>query len=511
MSSKKIFDNTLALYGRQIVLMLINLYTLRVVLNQLGVEDFGVFSVITGVVTLCTFLTAGMTSATQRYFSYALGKKNTLLLRQTFTVNVVIYAILITLVVVLLSTVGLWYVKGLLVIPEHKTDAALKLYFYATATLAFTITSSPFIAIIISHENMKLYAVVSLFEAFLKLGAAMLLPFITGGKLEGYGLLLLIVASISTIAYVLVCIHRYDECQFKKLYWNSFLIKEVIHFTGWSLFGQLSTVARNQSITILINQFFGPSVVAARAISLTVSTQVAVFANNFSTSLYPPIIKLYAKEKREEFYSLINTGSKISFYLMWIFALPLILEMDNVLYIWLGEDAENFVLFSRLGLIETLILVISLPIATAARAPGKVKEYELTLGLMQFSILFASYIMFKSGYPAVSTYIVAIVVNVLMLFMRLALVKRMLGFSISKFSLEVLLPISSVVLVSSLSSFFICKLTVNLEVFFAATINVMLTIIFIFFAIVIVGVNRNERNYMIKLLQRKIVRKGENK
>ncbi|WP_232771367.1 oligosaccharide flippase family protein [Colwellia sp. 12G3] len=450
MISKKIFKNTLMLYSRQILLIFISLYTVRVVLNVLGIEEYGVFNVVAGIVTLCSFLTSSMSSATQRFFSFALGKKDENLLKSTFSVNLVIYAGIGLLVVALLEGGGLWFVKNHLNIPLERTDSAVVLYHYTVLSFLFSVITAPFRAIIIAHEDMHYFALVSIIEALMKLAVVFVLLYLPWDKLELYGLLLLFVSIINAIIHLLICMYKYSECQFRIFYWDKSLVKEIFSFTSWTLFGQVSTVARFQAVTILLNQFFNPSVVAARAISVIVSSQVNLFSNNFNTGLYPSIIKSYANKNEKELFSLLFNGSKLTFFLMWVFVLPLLVEMNTVLTLWLNIVPEQAVLFTKLALIESLIFSISLPISTAARAPGKIKRYELTLGVMQLGIFAISYLVLEMGYPAFSVFVVAITMNIFMFAARLSMVSKMIGLSIRAFIQRVCIPVVLVIITSAL-------------------------------------------------------------
>lgn len=452
MSNNKILKNTLALYTRQIIIVLISLYTVRVVLNALGIENYGIYSVVAGFVALLAFLPGTMASATQRFFSFAMGQKDDLKLKQTFSVNWIMYAGIALLAFIILQTIGLWFVTEHLKIPDDRYEAAISLYQMVVVSFVFSIFSSPFIAIIIAHEDMHLFAFISVVDAVLKLAAALLLNHIAGDVLEVYGIFLLTAAAITTSIYIILCLKKYNECQFKKIYWNKVLLKEIIGFTGWTLMGQLSTVFRNQAITILINQLFNPATVAARTIALTVASQVMLFSSNLNTGLYPPIIKSYASGQKKEMLSLVSNGSKLTFFLMWVFALPMILEMNAILSIWLKTPPPEALLFTQLALIESLILSISLPIATAARAPGKMKLYELSLGSIQILIFISSWIVLKLGYSAASVFIVAIIANIIMFQVRLVIVNKLVDLPLALYYKNVLIPVMLVIILSALPS-----------------------------------------------------------
>jgi O-antigen/teichoic acid export membrane protein len=435
--------------------MFVSLYTVRVVLNTLGAQDYGIYSVVAGIVSFFSFLSGTMASATQRFFSFALGQNDTVKLNKTFSVNLFVFIAIAILAFVLLETVGVWFINEYLQVPEERFEVAKVVYQYSVFMFITTIVSTPFMAIIIAHEDMQLYTYISIIEVILKLGVVFLLLYISFDKLELYGSLTFFVSLFVTTIYVVVCLFKYSECQFRKFYWDRSLLKQIIGFTGWTLFGQLSSVGRNQAVTILLNQFFNPVVVAARAIAVNITNNIGVFANNFNTGLYPPIIKSYASNNKMEMFSLIINGSKISFILMWVFLLPMFLEMEIILKLWLKNPPEYAVLFTRLALIEVAINSISLPIATAARAPGKMKVYELSLGFIQIVIFAASWILLKYGAQAQIVFVVAIVANIIMFVVRLLLVRNLLNFRLEPYLSQVLLPVLLVIVLSAISSYLV--------------------------------------------------------
>lgn len=452
MRHRQIAKNTFTLYVRQLLLIAVHLYTVRVVLNTLGIEDYGVYSVVAGVVTLGAFLPNTMASATQRFFSFALGQKDQVRLQKTFSVNLTLYVSIALLAIALLETLGLWFFNGYLDIPADRLKAAKALYHFTVLSFVASIFTSPFRAIMIAHEDMHIYTLLSILEAVMKLLVLFTLSTVAWDKLELYGALLLIVAIMNAAAYAIICVKKYTECQLNNIHWDTQLFREVVGFTGWTLFGQITNIARNQAVTILLNQMFNPATVAARALSSAISNQVMVFANNFNTGLYPSIIKSYAAREIPEMFSLIFHGSKLTFFLMWVVGLPLFLEMDTVLAVWLGAPPAETALFTRLALLEIMILSISLPLTTAARAPGKMMAYELTLGIMQVGVFIGSWISLRLGHPAYSVYIVAILINVIMFAARLEATSRMIGLSFIEFMRRVLFPVVIVGTSSAIAS-----------------------------------------------------------
>lgn len=447
--NKRVLKNTLVLYVRQIFLILISLYSLRLVLNALGVEGYGIYTVVAGIVALLSFLPVAMSSATQRYFSFALGRNDQAGLTRIFSVSLVIYIGISLLALVVLESAGIWFVHENMNVPAERIEAAKTLYQISIFTFISTLLASPFMAIIIAHEEMELYAYVSLYEAFAKLAAALAITFAPWDELTTYGTGLLLASTTTTLIYLIVCKRYYPACTFKRSTLDRACFGEMLPFTGWSLFGQLTTAARNQAVTILLNQAFNPAVAAARAIAVTVANQVNTFSANFNTSLYPPIIKHYSANQKEEMFSVLIWGSKLTFFLMWVFALPLFLEMETILHLWLVTPPPEAVYFSQLALIEALIMAVSLPLTTAARAPGQMRMYELTLGSIQLLILLVSWILLTMGQTASSVFYVAILANVLMFFVRLYIVSNLIGLRASHFLRKVALPVLSVAITSS--------------------------------------------------------------
>ena len=490
------------LYFRQLLILFVSLYTVRVVLDQLGVEDYGIYGAVGGLVALSAFLPGSLAQATQRFFSFALGEHDNERLKKTFSANLALYASVALIAFLALQTVGLWFVNTELAVPEGRFEAAKALYHYATLTFLVSVITSPFMAIIMAHEDMKLYAYISILEAFMKLGVVFLLQYITWDKLELYGLLVLCVGVVNAVLYIGICLYRYEECQFRKIYWDSALLKEIIGFTGWTVFGQISTIARTHAITVLLNQSFSPAVVAARALSVQISSQVNIFSSNFNASLYPPIIKSYAANQRQEMFGLITAGSKITFFLLWVFALPMIVEMEGILGIWLTTVPQDAVLFSRLALVEALILSISLPLTAAARAPGKMRAYELTLGAIQIGIFLTAWVVISGGAPAYSVFIVAIIANILMFGVRLLLVNYLTGFPVVNFLQFTALPILGIVLVTAFPIIVINQMLPN--GFYWSALVIVVSLVVSTIAMYFIGLDEVWRAKVVAMIRSRI-------
>ncbi|MEY0026524.1 lipopolysaccharide biosynthesis protein [Providencia rettgeri] len=504
MSNKKILKNTISLYIRQITIILITLYSMRVILNALGIEDYGIYSVVTGFVTLLTFLPGSMASATQRFFSFAMGQNDLSRLKKTFSVNLIMYACIALLAYALLQTIGLWYIKEFLKIPDTRFSAALELYHFTSLSFVFSIFSAPFIAILIAHEDMHLYALISVIDVVLKLIIAISLDYVNYDLLAYYGISLFVISALIASSYIYICIRKYTECQLRKFYWSTTIFKEILGFTTWTLLGQISTVFRNQAVTILVNQMFNPSVVAARAIALNIASQVAVFSNNLNTGLYPPIIKSYASNQKNDMMNLIFNGSKLTFFLMWVFALPMLLEMKTILTLWLKTPPQEAILFTQLAIVESLILAISMPLTTAVRAPGKMALYEITLGSIQIAIFFVSWWVLSLGYSAEWVFFVAIAANVFMFQVRLVLVKYLIAMPILPYYKKVVCPALIILTISAvLSTLLSNSLPNNL---YTSLVVIVFSVATSTLAMYYLGLDRHWRKKIIDVLSNKFLK-----
>ena len=326
-NSRVLAKNTLLLYFRQILIMAVSLYTARVVLAVLGAGDFGIYNVVAGVFTMFGFLGGAMASSSQRYFSYDLGKKDLKHLEITFSVTFQIYLLIALVVLLFVETAGLWFLNTKLVIPSNRLIAANWIFQAAIISFLLTLITTPFMAIIIAHENMTVYAYVSIVEVALKLGIVFLLEYLPYDKLIVYGILLSLVIFINTAIYRFYCHKHYSECKVRFIC-DGKLFKEIIAYSGWNLFGNLAAIFKNQGINILLNLHFGTIVNAARGIAGQVNSAVMSFSNNFSTALRPQVIKTYAANQKEDTMRLVFRVCKFTFFLMYIFTLPLLFVLN---------------------------------------------------------------------------------------------------------------------------------------------------------------------------------------
>lgn len=502
-STKRIAKNTLMLYFRQILIMIVSLYTVRVVLNTLGVEDYGIYNVVAGVVTMFSFLSSSMATASQRYFSFALGKNDSEQLKKYFSMSFTIYCLIALIVLVLAETVGLWFVVNKLVVPLDRKDAAFWIYQSSVFSMIFTILTAPFMASIIAHEDMNIYAYVSIIEVVLKLGIVFLLPLFAIDKLIFYGLLMAAVVFINTAIYRTICIKKYSECKFS-FFWEKDLFKELISYTGWNMFGAAVGVFKYQVVNIILNQFFNPIVNTARGIAQQVNSAVNRFAQNFSTAVRPQIIKTYATGEKERMLQLMFRSCKATFLLMYVFALPLILEMPYVLKIWLKNVPEYAIVFTSLALIDALIDTISYPIMAAAQATGKIKLYQSVVGGVLLLNAPITYVVLKLGANPYSVFIVSIVITFVAFIVRLCILKRLIDFSFWKYIYNVFLPVVCCAGVALVIPYFVKGLM--RDNFLRLCVTVIVSVICVGLSGYFVALSKKEKKWIVGIVKSKLER-----
>lgn len=447
--NKRIARNTILLYFRMFLTMAISLYTSRVVLNTLGIKDFGIYNVVGGVVMLFSFLNSSMSSATQRFFSYELGKKNFEQLKKVFSMSVNIHAIIAVAIFVLAETLGLWFLNARLNIPHERINAVNWVYQFSILSFIITVLSVPYNATIIAHERMKVYAYVSIVEVCLKLMIVFVLLASGFDKLKMYSMLVFCVTALIWLIYRTYCKRNFTETSYQ-FFWEKSLYKTLMNYAGWNLFGNVAAVTFNQGINIMLNLFFGPAINAARGIAYQVNSAVNGFVINFQMAMNPQIIKSFASGETKYMHQLIYQGAKYSFFLLFALTLPILLETETILKLWLKIVPEYTLIFTRLVLINVLIDCISGPLMTAAQASGKIRLYQTVVGSLLLLILPLSYLFLTLGFPPQVTLYVSIFISIIALFSRLRIIGPLVNLSIQKFTRHVLVRILLVVLVSSI-------------------------------------------------------------
>lgn len=448
-NNKRIAKNTLMLYIRMLITMVVGLFTSRIVLQTLGVEDYGIYAVVGGIVSMFTFLNGGMISATQRYLNFELGRGNQEQLSKVFSTSVQIHALISLIVLLLSETIGLWFLYEKLVIPAERLDAAFWVFQFSIVACVVNIISVPYNAVIVAHEKMSAFAYMSILDVVLKLLIVYLLYISPWDKLMVYAALLLCVGLLMCWIYARYCQKHFQEAHYRH-HFDKALLKEMFSFSGWSLWGNLAAMLYSQGLNMMLNIFFGPVVNAARGIALQVQGVVQGFVGNFQMALNPQITKSYANGDLAQMHSLMFRSARFSFFLLFLLALPILLEANYILQLWLGKFPEDTVVFMRWIIGTSLIYTIANPCVIANQATGKVKVYQAVVGGILLLILPASYIALVLGAPAYSVFIVHFCVESIAQFSRMYMLRKLINLPLREYLNHIYLPIVIVVLVSIL-------------------------------------------------------------
>ncbi len=435
------------LYFRMIITMVVSLYTSRIVLSTLGVEDFGIYNVVGGFVIMFGFINNSMAAATQRYLAYEIGKKDIIQLRNVFSMSINIHILIASLIFILAETVGLWFVNSQLTIPIDRMAAARWVYQFSILTLMVNMISVPYNAMIIAHERMNVFAWVSIVEVSLKLLIVFTLLWVDFDKLKFYAVLTFSVALFIRFIYGFYCNRKFNESKFK-YYWNKSLFITLINYAGWNLWGNAAGVMMGQGVNILLNIFFGPAVNAARGIAYQVRGAINQFVQNFQMAINPQIIKSFAADNLKYMHQLVFQGAKYSFFLLFILSAPIILETEIILKLWLKTVPEYTVIFTKLVIINILIDSISGPLMTSAQASGKIKLYQGVVGGLLILNLPISYFFLKFEYSPEITLYVSICISIISLYARLSIISPLVQLKITSFIKEVIIRILEVVIIA---------------------------------------------------------------
>lgn len=456
-SKKRILRNTLFLYGRMLLIMAASLYTSRVVLNALGIVDFGIFNVVGGVISLVGFLNSSLTTTTQRFLNVemSIGTKETL--NSIFCQAVNAHIIVGIICVFLLQTVGLWFVVNKLVIPDKQFINALWVYECTIGILFVSIISAPYNAAFIANEKMSVFAYLSILDALLRLLIAFTIMIVENNRLRLYAILLLVIAVIMRVIYGKICIKLFQECRYR-LIWDWSVIRKMFNFSGWMIFGTFSDLLAGQGVNMLINIFFGPILNAARAIAVQVQAAVSQFSSNFMISVNPQIVKSYSAQETEKAYNLVFQSSKLSFILMLIVVIPISIRTQDILTLWLKEVPEEASVFVQLILLEYLIRSSYTPLAQINVAYGRIQLYQLSISILFTFIFIGTFLLYKMGYPVYSTFILSVIIAVIGLFLRLSVLKKQNNFPLGKYLRSISLPLGILLILAYTTSYEINKL-----------------------------------------------------
>ena len=499
---KRIAKNAAMLYFRMLFTIIVTLYISRVVLQTLGIEDFGVYSVVAGFVAMLGFLNNAMTTSTQRFLSFELGKSNEGNIKQVFSMSMNIHILIAIVALILGETFGLWFVNNKLNIPTEKIFSAKLVFHLAVFTFMLNVVTVPYKALIIAHEKINVFTWISIADVTLKLIAVIVLTVIDWDKLVLYGLINLIVIFLVFVIYKLYCRIRLPDSNYQFI-WDAFLFKTIMSFTGWNLWSNLAYVMSGQGVNILLNIFFGPAVNAARSIAMEVSIGLNSFVSSLQVAVNPQIVKSYAANNLSYMYGLVCYGAKYNFILLFFISMPVFINTDFVIKLWLGSNPEYTSTFVRLIIINILIECISAPLMTSAGATGNIKKYQLVVGSILLLNVPLAYVALKVGYSPTSVVYVSIFTAIIALIARLFLLKKLVSLPVFTFAKEVV-GRSLLILIST---FLFYKLLIS-QVFTITNFwyESTLLCVCIFIATITFGIDHIERTFLLNKLNRLVLK-----
>lgn len=502
-NNKRIARNTLLLYFRMAFSMLVSLYTSRVVLNALGVDDYGTYNVVGGVVVMFSFFNAALSISTQRFMSYDMGRNDPVMLRTTFSMAFALHLGLAILILCLAETVGLWFLQNKMVFPAGRMEAVLCVYQLSVVTCMLSVTQIPYTAALNAHERMNIYAYTSIVEESFKLMVALVLQWVSCDKLIAYAWLLFATNASMLAFYRYYCATRFAECRVKWKRWNIKRLKEMGSLSGWNTTIHFANTARTEGVNIVLNLFFGTAINAARGIGVSVFWAVTGFVNNFIWAMNPQMVKYYAAQNYAAMQQLIVKGSKFAYFLLFILALPLITETDFVLTLWLKAPPVLASTFCRLILVSALIETLSTLTVYGILASGRVKRYTTAMSLVLLLIPVLSYVAYKWWHaPAIFCIYAEMLGYVVALILRPLCARRAFPFSLRSFYVQSVSPAIAVSLLAIIPPLIIVhtmpagwtRFFINCVVCEACSLSL----------IAFIGMNSSERQKVILWIKRKL-------
>lgn len=497
-NNKRIAKNTLLLYFRMIFTMLVSLFTSRVILATLGIEDYGVNNVVAGFVTMFSFFSGSLGAAISRFLTYELGCGDIEKLKKIFSTCVNVQLLMSFFVVILAETIGVWFLNTQLNVPETRMIAANWVFQFAIIGFVFNLVSIPYNASIIAHECMNVFAYISILEVMLKLAIAYMLYISPFDKLITYSILLAVVGLIIRIVYGIYCKRHFVECYYHMVL-DKRMLKEISSFAGWNLMGTGAYLFNTQGVNIITNIFFGVTINAARGIATQVEGVVKQFVNSFTTALNPQITKSYAAGNKDYMFKLVCRGAKYSYLLMLFFVIPFMFEAETILKLWLKEVPSYTSLFLRLTLIGAMFDLLGNSTANACWATGQVKRYYLWVGTIGACVFFISWGLFACGFPAYTAYLTFISVYIVIIFVKLYIIKDLLGLPIQMYYQEVFVRIILVTITAFIipSILYLIIETSIFRLFLISVVSVLSTLV----CILLFGLERSERAIVVDKIQ----------
>lgn len=496
-NNKRIAKNTLLLYFRMLLTMGVSLYTSRVVLQTLGVEDFGIYNVVGGVVAMFALLSGSLSAAISRFLTFELGKNDLEKVKSVFSSAVTIQLFLSIIIVVIAESLGLWFLNYKMNIPLERMAAANWVLQLSILTFCINLVSVPYNAAIIAHERMRAFAYVSILEAVGKLAIAWGIVLSPIDKLKFYAILMCCVALLIRFVYGWFCKRHFEECNYHFVF-DKKILRQMFGFAGWNFIGASSVILRDQGGNILLNLFCGPAVNAARGIAFQTQNAIHQFTTSFMTALNPQITKNYANGNHDYMMTLIFQGARLSFYMLLLLSLPILMNTEFILLIWLKNVPDYAVLFTQLIIFFVMSEAISSPLITAMLATGNIRNYQIVVGGIQLMNFPISYILLKMNFGPEIVFIVAVIVSQVCLGARLVMLNRMIELDVVKFLKSVYVNILGVSCLSFLPVFSLKKIGVHCEDLLSFILLSGICFVWSVIVVLFVGCDAKERQMIYK-------------
>lgn len=447
-NNKRIAKNTVFLTIRMVFVLVVTLYTSRVFLNVLGVEDYGIMNVVAGFVSMFAFIKASLSNATQRFYNYEMGANGEQAVSDVYTTSIIIQLVIGIIVVILLETVGLWYLYHKMVIPPERFHIAFWLFQFSTISSFITVMQIPFFAAVMAYEKMNFYAILSILEAFLKLGFAFIIPFVSIDKLLSFGCFTLSITVLTFLLNLFYCKKNFPLLHWKKSHRKD-LYPQMLSFTGWNAFGSFSISFREQGLNMILNIFYGPAMNAARGIAHQVIGAINGLVQTLSVAAQPQLMRSYAQGNQGRSMQLMYSISKLGYMLMFMMILPVALEVHYILSMWLGKAVPEYTgAFIRVILLTSLLNTLTAQISTMVHASGKMRKYQVITSLFCLLVLPFSYLYLKHDSNPVIVFVIMFVIIAVNYIISLLILRSIVPFSIKDYTRQVMLPL----LLSSLIS-----------------------------------------------------------
>ena len=505
LSNKRIAKNTIILYVRMLIILLVNLYSSRVVLRELGAEDFGIYNIVGGFVAMFGFLNATMSGATSRFLAFSLGQNDIKKLTDTFKTSLILHFVIAVIIFIIAETIGLWFINNKLVIPDSRITAANMVYQLSIFTMLLKTIQVPLNAIIISHERMHVYALIEVINAIVILVFLFLLPNWENDKLVFYAFMICFVAFCVLNTYIIYCKNQFEECRLKFSFdFNWEIMKPMLSFSCFDLYGNMCVSARTQGINIILNMFFGAIINAANGIATQVQAAILMISSNISLAFRPRIVKSYATNELVEMEKLVYSSSKISMLLFSIFAIPLILEMPYVLHLWLGVPPEHTISITRIAIIICWIGALNSILTIPIHATGKIKELSLYGGTIYLLTLPVTYCLLMIYNIPEIAYLIMLLFMFVLLFTTCWILKRRISqFSMISYWIKNVIPSIGIIIMATI---IVIPININMK---EGIYRLLLVLIVYFVAIIPLSylflLNKNQRGLILAYVKNKFV------